>query len=89
MPPPSNRMEFEHNIFMTIEIALRKIKNKQFDPGFVHMTLPRLQQLKYSPNNRIDFNSVDEQLRLESNMMNWMESMPPPSIKQKDIENNV
>lgn len=86
MPPPSNRSEFEHNIYMTIESALRKIENKHFDPGFVHWTLPRLQRLKYTPNNRIDFNSVDEQLRLESNMM---QLLPPPIIKQEDIGYNT
>ncbi len=88
MPPPSNRTEFEHNLALTIESALLKIKNEQLDPGFVHMTLPLLQELKLLPNGRIDFNSVDENLRLQANMQHWMELMPPNELIQKDnIEN--
>lgn len=87
MPPPSTRSEFEHNIFMSVEIALHKIKNEQFDPYFVSRTIPQLQKLIYTPNGRIEFNSVDEQLRLNSNMMHWMELMPPPEKKIKEEEN--
>ena len=87
IPPPSNRAEFEHNIALSFEVALHKLENNQLDPGFVHMTLPRLKDLKFLPNGRIDFNSVDEHLRLESNMMHWMELMPPPEIKTPDEEN--
>jgi len=86
MPPPSNRGEFEHNLALSIEVALHKLKSKQLDPGFVRTTLPRLRDLKFLPNGRIDFNTVDEQLRLESNMMHWMELMPPPELIQDDDE---
>lgn len=84
MPPPSNRAEFEHNIGMTIEMAYRKIEKNQLDPFFVQRTIPRLEQLKSTPNGRIDFDSVDEQLRLESNMLHWMEISPPPEVIKEE-----
>ncbi len=84
MPPPSNRGEFEHHLALTIESALLKIKNEQLDPGFMLMTLPRLKDLKFLPNGRIDFNSVDENLRLQANMQHWMELLPPPELINKE-----
>lgn len=84
MPPPSTRMEFEHNVFLTIEMAHRKIEQNQLDPFFVHKTIPRLRELKYSPNKRLDLNTVDEQLRLESNMLHWSELLPPPDVIMDD-----
>lgn len=78
MPPPSTREEFEHNIALSIEVTLFKIDNNQLDPGFVHMTLPRLKNLKFLPNGRVDLNTVDESLRLQANMQHWMQFMPPP-----------
>ena len=84
MPPPSTRMEFEHNVFLSIEMAHRKIERNQFDPFFVHRTLPRLQALKYTPNKRMELNTVDEQLRLESNMLHWNDFLPPPEIVEEE-----
>jgi len=88
MPPPRNRGEFEHNLALSIESALFKLKNKKLDPGFVHMTLPHLKDLKFLPNGRIDFNSVDENLRLQANMQHWMELMPPSELIKKDDKEN-
>lgn len=88
MPPPSTRAEFEHNIGLSYEDAFRKIENKQLDPFFVQRTLQQLKDIEFLPNGRINLNSVDESLRLQANMQNWMELMPPPElIKKNDSEN--
>ncbi len=76
MPTPRNRSEFEHNIFMTLEMAYQKIENKHFDPYFVQKTIPELRKLKFTPNQRVNLSGVSEGLRLRSNMMHWMELMP-------------
>jgi hypothetical protein len=73
MPTPSTRKEFEHNIYLTIENALRKLNNKQHDPFFIRRTLPQLKNIKYLPNGRINFNSIDESLRLQANTQYWIE----------------
>ena len=87
MPPPSNRIEFEHNIFLSVEAAIFKIKNNQNDPGFFYEIWPKLEGLTKLPNGRLNFNQVDESLRLDANMRHWMELMPPPEIKRADDEN--
>jgi len=88
MPPPSTRDEFEHNIYLSIEAAIFKIKNNQSDPGFYYEILPKLQKLTKLPNGRLNLNEVDESLRLDANMRHWMELMPPPEIiNNNDIEN--
>lgn len=84
MPPPTNRKEFEHNIFLSIEAALFRINNNIKDPGFMHSVLPKLAELKPLPNGRINFNQVDESLRLDANSRHWMELMPAPEIIKKD-----
>jgi len=84
MPPPSNRSEFEHNVYLTIEIALQRFENNITPEGLEIRTLQRLANLKTTPNRRLDLNTVDEQLRLESNMMHWMELMPDPRMERED-----
>ena len=88
MPPPSNRSEFEHNIGLSFEDALKKLGSNQLDPFFVQRTLPQLKKIEFLPNGRINFNSVDESLRLQANMQHWMELMPPPEIIKKDDKEN-
>lgn len=90
MPPPSTRAEFEHNIALSFENALKKLGSNQLDPFFVQRTLPQLKDIKFLPNGRINFNSVDESLRLQANMQHWMELMPPPErIKVDDTDNYI
>ena len=88
MPPPKTRNEFEHNISLIIEEALRKLNSKQLDPFFVQRTLPQLKDIEFLSNGRINFNSVDESLRLQANMQHWMELIPPPEIIKKDDKEN-
>ncbi|WP_339922242.1 hypothetical protein [uncultured Cyclobacterium sp.] len=88
MPPPTNRQEFEQNIFLSIEAALFRINNQIEDPGFMYSILPKLAELKPLPNGRINFNQVDESLRLDANSRRWMELMPPPELIKKDDKEN-
>lgn len=88
MPPPNTRADFEHNIGLIFEDALRKLESKQLDPFFVQRTLPQLKDIEFLPNGRINLNSVDESLRLQANMQHWMELMPPPEIIKKDDKEN-
>lgn len=88
MPPPSTRAEFEHNIGLSFEDALKKLSSKQLDPFFVQRTLPQINDIEFLPNGRINFNSVDESLRLHANMQHWMELMPPPELIKKDDKAN-
>lgn len=83
MPAPANRAEFEHNISLAIERANEKIKNNQLDPFFMSRTIPNLQKLHFLPNDRINLLSVDESLRLESNMLHWMEISDKKPIKEE------
>lgn len=88
MPPPNTRADFEHNIGLSFEDALRKLDSKQLDPFFVQRTLPQLKNIEFLPNGRINLNSIDESLRLQANMQHWMELMPPPEIIKKDDKEN-
>ena len=89
MPPPSNRHEFEHNIFLSIEAALLRINNNIEAPGFMYSILPKLAELKPLPNGRINFNQVDESLRLDANSRHWMELMPQPELKIENDKENI
>jgi hypothetical protein len=88
MPPPNTRADFEHNIDLSFEDALRKLDSKQLDPFFVQSTLPQLKNIEFLPNGRINLNSIDESLRLQANMQHWIELMPPPEIIKKDDKEN-
>jgi hypothetical protein len=54
----------------------------------VQRTLTQLKDIEFLPNGRINFNSVDESLRLQANMQHWMKLMPPPEIIKKDNKEN-
>lgn len=74
MPPPENRMEFEHNVYLTIENTYKHLESG--DPGRIAnlqwSTLPHLQKVRKLPNTRIDMTTVNQQLRLQSNTFHWM-----------------
>lgn len=81
MPPPKTRLEFEHNIFLSIEEVRYKISNDIQDPGLFYSVVPSLRRVKFLPNERIDLNTVEEKLRLHSNMNKWMELMRTPGLE--------
>lgn len=72
MDTPRTRAEFEHRFHLLID----KIKNKKmhFPQGYSFESLERVRKL---PNGRIDFLNVDEQARLNANMMIQMQQLMP------------
>ena len=86
MPPPTTRMEFEHNIFLSIEEVRYKLENNIKDYGLYQSVLPSLRKVKSLPNHRIDLTTIDEKVRLHSNMKKWMESDRFQEIRNKAEE---
>jgi len=74
MPPPSSRIEFEHNIDLLLENAKGVIDsgNKDLIRNKLWATLPHLKKVSSLPNGRMDLNTVNEMLTLQGNMMDWM-----------------
>ncbi len=65
MNTPSNRREFERNFHIAGEMI--KEERMQFSNEFVE-TANSLLKVRYLPNGRIDFLSVNEMARLHANM---------------------
>ncbi|MDL2289857.1 hypothetical protein LJB95_00440 [Paludibacteraceae bacterium OttesenSCG-928-F17] len=84
MPPPNNRMEFEHNIAMIFEEGLMKSKNEEALANFAWAVGDDLNRLKFLPNGRVNLLTINESLRLHGNSLKWMEMLPPPKIERSD-----
>lgn len=80
MPTPSNRKDFEQNISLLFEDMLRVLDSKDDEliQNKVWSTGQHLRKVKLLPNGRLPLNSIDERIRLQSNMMDWMKRIPPP-----------
>jgi hypothetical protein len=64
MQTPTTRAEFEHRFHLLRE----QMKHGKMLFADISMTLG-IQQIRYLPNGRIDFLSVNESARLQANMM--------------------
>jgi len=64
MQTPTTRAEFEHRFHLLRE----QMKQGKMLFADISMTLG-IQQIRYLPNGRIDFLSVNESARLQANMM--------------------
>ncbi|MFC0261379.1 MULTISPECIES: hypothetical protein [Cyclobacteriaceae] len=84
MPTPSTRKEFEQNISLLYEDMLRVFDSKDDDliQNKVWSTGQHLKKVKLLPNGRLHLNTIDERIRLQSNMMDWFKRIPP--LSQKD-----
>lgn len=84
MPPPKSRTELEHNLYILVEDTNRKISSG--DSGLIQnvlwATVPHLEKVKKSPNNRVNILTVNEMVRNQANMMEWMSHLPPLSIDE-------
>lgn len=80
MDTPRTRAEFERNF----NLLHRKIEDGQFfvQRGLTH-SVSGIARVRFLPNGRMDFLSVDESARLQANMMNQMSECS----FQKKIEN--
>lgn len=73
-PPPKTRSEFEHNLFLLAEYAQRIVESRDIDriEDLLWASYDHIKKIKNHPNRRINFLTIDEQARLQANMMNWM-----------------
>lgn len=81
MPPPNNRMEFEHNMALVFEEGLLKSKNEEALANFAWAVGDDLKKLKLLPNGRVNLLTINESLRLHGNSLKWMEMLPTPEIR--------
>ncbi|WDF66124.1 hypothetical protein [Flavobacterium sp. KACC 22763] len=88
MPPPTTRLEFEHNIFLSIEEVKYKVENDIKDYGLYHSVVPSLRKVKSLPNHRIDMTTIDEKARLHANMQKWMESIQFKDLNKEKEESS-
>ena len=72
MKAPNTRSEFEHR-FNLLRAAIKNGKMR-----FMQGTGDSLLNVRYLPNGRIDFLSVDESARAQANMMINMSNIPRP-----------
>jgi hypothetical protein len=73
MKTPDTRGEFERNF----HLLHRKMEQGQmhFSANVIH-TLDGLEKVRFLPNGRVDFLSVDESARLQANTMNNFPDFP-------------
>lgn len=69
---PNDREEFEHNMHLMEQRALRIMNSKNEDAiqNFAWATWPHLKKVRRLPNGRINFLTINEMIRLQANMEN-------------------
>ena len=74
MPPPKTRKEMEHNLALVFEDTLRKLKSsdESSKESVLIFTAPHLKRVKTVPNSRLNLVTIDESIRLQANMLEWM-----------------
>ncbi|WP_433863825.1 hypothetical protein [Sphingobacterium thalpophilum] len=78
MKTPESRQEFEHNLNLLVEEGLSMDRAPdEILKSFLIFTFPSLKKVKYLPNGRINFNTVDEDLRLNANSKNHLRNIAP------------
>lgn len=85
MKGPKDRAEFEHNINLLIEKGriIATSSDASAIGSFMAFTYHELKKARKLPNGRINFNTVDESLRLNANTENFMNGLPPVKIKKE------
>jgi len=74
MPTPKTRKEMEHNLALVLEDTLKKLKSedKSLIESVIIFTSPHLEKVKNSPNGRLNLLTINESIRLQANMLQWM-----------------
>ncbi|SDI27551.1 hypothetical protein SAMN04489796_1099 [Winogradskyella thalassocola] len=74
MPPPKTRKEMEHNLALVFEDTLKKLESndKSLKGSVLIFTAPHLKKVKSTPNFRLNLLTIDESIRLQANMLEWM-----------------
>lgn len=83
MPPPTTRAEFEHNVYLLVDDIERHIDDTDYLRNRIWAMGDSLEHLRYLPNRRIELATIDERIRIHSNMMDWMKYLPPMEFKGK------
>lgn len=83
MPPPSSRYGFEHNVFLLVDELERHADDVKFLRNRMWVMGESLKNLRSLPNGRIELPTIDENIRNYSNMLNWIEDLPPMAFKKK------
>ncbi|WP_370761571.1 hypothetical protein [Bacteroides clarus] len=86
MPSPISRAEFEHNVFLLVEDIERHKNNQSYLENRFWALGESLEHSRYLPNRRIELPTIDERMRLLSNMMDWEKYLPPVSLREKNSE---
>lgn len=83
MPPPSSRFGFEHNVFMLLDELERHADDEEYLRNRTWALGESLKNLRSLPNGRIELPTIDEKIRNYSNMLDWIEDIPPVTFKKK------
>lgn len=81
MPPPTNRAEFEHNVYLLIEEIEQHMDDKDFLANRMWALGDSLTHLRYLPNRRIELPTIDERIRSHANMLDWIKHLPDSFLK--------
>ncbi len=80
---PNSRKEFEYNMFFLKE----KLENNQIVFNeFVARSMKGISNVKFAPNRRVNFHTVDEMARLIANMMTQMSQQEGLKSKENGEE---
>lgn len=83
MPPPTTRAEFEYNVYLLVDDIERHIDDPDYLRNRIWTMGDSLEHLRYLPNRRIELATIDERIRIHSNMMDWMKYLHPMEFKGK------
>lgn len=77
MPPPTTRVEMEHNVYLLAEEMQQNINNKDFIDNRLWALGDSIERLRALPNGRLELPTIDERVRGIANMMDWLKYLPP------------
>ena len=84
MPPPTTRVDLEHNVFLLVDEIERNIDDASYIRNRLWALGDSLERLRHLPNRRIELPTIDEKIRNYSNMLDWIEDLPPVTFKKKE-----
>ena len=76
MPPPTNRAEFEHNVFLLLDEMEQHKEDEKFLANRLWALGDSIQHLRCLPNRRIELPTIDERIRSHANMLDWIKYLP-------------
>jgi len=77
MPPPTTRVEMEHNVYLLADEMQQNFNNKDFIDNRLWALGDSIERLRALPNGRLELPTIDERVRGIANMMDWLKYLPP------------